>query len=137
MARGDRRQDRRHRPYPHPVSLQAVLIILAIVAFLVLPAPWGVLAIVAALMLEAAELLLWKRFLRRYRLRVGPELLIGSQATVVTELAPEGRVRVRGELWKARSSGPAGAGETVRIAAIDGLTLEVEPERQPVARGAR
>jgi membrane-bound serine protease (ClpP class) len=114
-----------------------VLIILAIVAFLVFPAPWGVLAIVAALTLEAAELLLWKRFLRRYRLRVGPELLIGSQATVVTELAPEGRVKVRGELWNARSSGPAGAGETVRIAAIDGLTLEVEPEPRRVAKGAR
>ena len=104
------------------------MLVAAIVAFLVLPSPWGLFAVAAALLLEFLELLFWKRFLRRYRLRMGPETLIGALATVVIECAPDGRVRVRGELWSARSSGPARAGETVRIAAIDGLTLEVEPE---------
>jgi membrane-bound serine protease (ClpP class) len=106
-----------------------VLLVIAIVAFLVLPSPWGLFALAAALVLEVLELVFWKRFLRRYRLRTGPELLIGSRATVVTECAPEGRVRVRGELWNARSSASAEPGDTVRIAAIDGLTLEVDPER--------
>jgi membrane-bound serine protease (ClpP class) len=105
-----------------------MLLIAAIVAFLLLPSPWGLFAVAAALLLEVLELLFWKRFLRRYRLRMGPEMLVGTLATVVTECDPDGRVRVRGELWNARSSGPARAGETVRIAAIDGLTLEVEPE---------
>jgi membrane-bound serine protease (ClpP class) len=107
----------------------SVLVVLAFLAFLVLPAPWGLIAIAAAITLEVLEFMLWKRFLRRYRLRVGPETLIGTSATVVTECAPDGRVRVRGELWNARSSRPAEAGKTVRIAAVDGLTLEVEPDR--------
>ena len=105
-----------------------MLVVVAIVAFIVLPSPLGLFVVAGALLLEVIELALWKRFLRRYRLRTGPETLVGTRATVVMECAPDGRVRVRGELWNARSSGPARAGDTVRIAAIDGLTLEVDPE---------
>ena len=105
-----------------------MLILIAILAFIFLPSPLGLFVVASALLLEVIELALWKRFLRRYRLRMGPETLVGTNATVVTECTPDGRVRVRGELWNARSSGPARRGETVRIAAIDGLTLEVEPE---------
>ena len=83
-----------------------------------------------ALALEVAELALWKRFLRRYQLRSGPETLVGELATVVASCDPDGRVRIRGELWNAHASGPAEVGESVRIAAIDGLTLRVEPDRQ-------
>lgn len=106
-----------------------MLLVLAVVALIVLPAPWGLVAVASALAFEVAELALWKRFLRRYRLRSGPETLIGQPATVVIACDPDGRVRLRGELWNARSRRPAGVGEVVRIAAIDGLTLEVEPDR--------
>ncbi|HMC07143.1 MAG TPA: NfeD family protein [Solirubrobacterales bacterium] len=105
-----------------------MLLVLAVVALIVLPSPWGLVAVAAALAFEVAELALWRRFLRRYRLRTGPETMVGELAMVVSACEPDGRVRVRGELWKARSSGPAAVGEAVRIAAIDGLTLEVEPE---------
>jgi membrane protein implicated in regulation of membrane protease activity len=44
---------------------------------------------------------------------------------------PRGPVRIRGELWKARCSLAAAVGERVRITAIDGLTLWVEPESEP------
>jgi hypothetical protein len=88
-----------------------VLIVLALAAIILLPEPWGLVALAAALALEALELVLWKRFLRRYRLRSGPETLIGAYATVVAECAPEGRVRIRGELWKARCSLAAAVGE--------------------------
>jgi membrane-bound serine protease (ClpP class) len=108
-----------------------VLILLALAAVILLPQPWGLVALAAALALEALELVLWKRFLRRYRLRSGPETLIGAYATVVAECAPEGRVRIRGELWRARCSLVAAVGERVRITAIDGLTLWVEPESEP------
>ena len=33
--------------------------------------------------------------------KVAPEIIIGNEGKVVTSLAPEGYVRVRGELWKA------------------------------------
>ena len=50
-------------------------------------------------------------------------------ATVVDDIDPVGRVRLDGEYWNARAEVSVPAGETVRIAAIDGLTLEVEAER--------
>jgi membrane-bound serine protease (ClpP class) len=106
-----------------------MLIIAGLVLLFVLPAPWGLVCVAGALSLEVLELLFWKRFLRRYRLQSGPETLIGAQAIVVTECAPDGRVRLRGELWKARSNGTAEVGERVRITAVEGLTLSVEPDR--------
>src|SRR3954467_4541703 len=103
-----------------------MLLIAALIALLVLGAPWGVVALAAALGLEVLEYLAWKRFLRRYRLRSGPETLVGRTATVVDDCDPLGRVRLGGEYWNARAAAPAREGETVRVTAIDGLTLEVE-----------
>jgi membrane-bound serine protease (ClpP class) len=105
-----------------------VLVILGLVALLLFGLPWGLVALIAGLLLEILEYVGWKRFLRRYRLRSGPETLIGATATVVEDCAPAGQVRVHGEIWNARSTEPVAAGETVRITALDGLTLSVEPE---------
>ncbi|HET7874353.1 MAG TPA: nodulation protein NfeD [Methylomirabilota bacterium] len=56
----------------------------------------------------------------------GPSSMVGQTAVVKTPLTPEGHVLVGGELWQAVSEdGPMGAGETVRVSAIDGLTLKV------------
>jgi membrane-bound ClpP family serine protease len=43
----------------------------------------------------------------------------------VTECRPRGQVRVRGELWEAVADHGADPGDTVRIEAIEGLTLIV------------
>ena len=105
-----------------------MLLLIAIVGLFLLPAPWGYVVAGGALAVEVFELLLWRRLLRRYRVRTGAEALIGSPAAVVAACDPEGQVRFRGELWKARSAVPVAAGEPVRITGIEGLTLEVEPE---------
>jgi membrane-bound serine protease (ClpP class) len=105
-----------------------LLLAATIAAIFWLPAPWGIVAIAAAAILEVAEFYFWVRFLRRYRITTGAEGLVGERAEVVEALAPTGRVRVRGELWAARSTRPAIAGRQVRITAVDGLTLEVEPD---------
>jgi membrane-bound serine protease (ClpP class) len=106
-----------------------MLLIGGLIALLVLGVPWGLVVVAGALCLEIGEYFAWKRFLRRYRLRSGPETLVGRTATVVDDIDPRGRVRLDGEYWNARAEVPVSAGETVRIAAIDGLTLEVELER--------
>ena len=103
-----------------------MLLIAALIALLVLGAPWGVVVLAAALGLEVLEYFAWRRFLRRYRLRSGPETLVGRTATVVDDCDPLGRVRLGGEYWNARAATPVREGETVRVTAIDGLTLEVE-----------
>ena len=113
-----------------------MLLVAGLIALILLGLPWGAVVLAAALVLEVAEYLGWKRFLRRYRLRSGPETLIGQTATVVDDPAPVGRVRLHGELWRARASVSVPEGEPVRILAIDGLTLEVAPEDRGPAPGS-
>ncbi|MGQ9477225.1 MAG: NfeD family protein [Candidatus Bipolaricaulia bacterium] len=58
----------------------------------------------------------------------GMESLIGEQGFVVDPLNPEGYVKVRGELWRARSEGlPIPAGTEIEVHATDGIRLLVGP----------
>jgi membrane-bound serine protease (ClpP class) len=57
----------------------------------------------------------------------GVQGMIGDNAEVVQSFTGVGRVRYRGELWTARSSGELHAGQTARIVKVEGLTLWVEP----------
>jgi membrane-bound serine protease (ClpP class) len=102
-------------------------------AFLLLPAPWGIAVVVAAACVEVFEVTLWRRLLR-YRVRTGAEALAGMNAEVVEDCDPQGRVRVRGELWNATCTTPVRAGERVVVRRVEGLRLEVEPvSRSPAA----
>jgi len=109
------------------------LLAMIALALLVLP-PWlGLLAVVTGIIVELAEVGFWIRFLRRYRVRTGSEGLVGSVAEVVETCDPEGRVRLRGEIWRARCppTTRATVGQLVQVTGVDGLTLEV---REPVDR---
>ena len=97
-------------------------------AFFVLPEPLGLVVVILGAGFEVAEILFWKRYLRRYRIATGAEALVGTRAEVIERCDPDGRVRVRGELWRARAERPAAVGETVVVRAVSGLTLEVGPE---------
>jgi membrane-bound serine protease (ClpP class) len=44
-------------------------------------------------------------------------------------LNPAGKVFVHGEFWDAVSSRPVEAGARVKITAVEGLVLKVEPEQ--------
>jgi membrane protein implicated in regulation of membrane protease activity len=61
--------------------------------------------------------------------RVGAAALIGAEAVADGDLAPRGWVHVRGESWQAESASGASvpAGTRVRVRAVRGLTLQVEP----------
>jgi membrane protein implicated in regulation of membrane protease activity len=55
-----------------------------------------------------------------------PETIVGSEGVVQQDLAPEGYVQVRGELWKASSTGGSiKKGDEVIITGIEGLKLTV------------
>jgi len=60
---------------------------------------------------------------------IGREWMIGEEGTARTAVDPEGTVVVRGAPWRARTNRatPIPAGAPVRVAAIEGLLLEVEP----------
>ena len=60
---------------------------------------------------------------------VGREWMIGAEGTAVTAIDPEGTVQVGDGQWHARTNRatPLHVGDALRVAAIDGVTLEVEP----------
>jgi len=72
--------------------------------------------------------------IRSLRLPVttGAQGLIGQVATVTVPLAPSGRVKLLGEDWAAKNVAapdePIEAGQQVRVVAVKGLTLHVEPD---------
>jgi membrane-bound serine protease (ClpP class) len=67
----------------------------------------------------------------------GVEGLIGEAGSTLTavDAGQSGHVRVHGEIWRATSATPLGAGRRVRVTAVDGLTLLVEPSDPPTPRG--
>jgi membrane-bound serine protease (ClpP class) len=64
---------------------------------------------------------------RRRPVVSGREALIGSRGTVIADFQGNGRVRVCGEVWLARSALALRAGQPIVVQNIDGLTLVVTP----------
>ena len=64
---------------------------------------------------------------RRNRVVTGREGMIGEIGVARTELIPSGKVFVHGELWNATARHDLPQGARVRVSAVDGLHLLVEP----------
>ena len=60
---------------------------------------------------------------------IGREWMIGELGTVIDDVDPDGVVEVGNGRWRARTNRatPVRRGDEIRVAAIDGITLEVEP----------
>lgn len=60
---------------------------------------------------------------------IGREWMIGEVGTAIDDVDPEGVVEVGNGRWRARTNRatPVSAGDPFRVAAIDGITLEIEP----------
>ena len=64
---------------------------------------------------------------RRNKVLTGAGGMVGEVGVTRTALEPEGQVLVRGEIWEAAASGNVPAGARVRVKAVAGLKLLVEP----------
>jgi membrane-bound serine protease (ClpP class) len=64
---------------------------------------------------------------RRNKVTTGPEALVGAVGVAQQALAPKGQILVHGEIWLAESPAPVAEGQPVRVRAVEGLTLLVEP----------
>ncbi|PYQ32591.1 MAG: serine protease [Acidobacteria bacterium] len=64
---------------------------------------------------------------RRVRVATGREGMIGEIGVARTQLGPEGKVFVHGELWNAVAPTSLPEGTRVRVSGVDGLHLRVEP----------
>ena len=132
-------QEFRRRTSDRPLLRYALLQIPDILAVaLVLAALhrwWGLDAGIAWLLFglwiakDALMYPLVRRALIGGRERVGAAALVGCEGVAEEPLAPRGRVRIRGESWQANCAAGAGiaAGTRVRVLAVHGLELQVEP----------
>ena len=64
---------------------------------------------------------------RRNKVVTGSQGIVGELGVACTDLAPDGKVFVHGELWNAHSAKPVHSGAQVRVVALRQLELEVEP----------
>src|SRR5437879_3232867 len=93
--------------------------------------PWWVLAIVivgtALFMLGAMTAVIRSRFSTP---TIGREGIVGEEGRAEIDVAPDGVVVIQGARWRARTNRatPIDAGDPVRVVAVEGLVLEVEPE---------
>ena len=108
-----------------------LLVVAILLAVFVLPPGWGALLVIGVLVWEFAEKAFWVRLIRRYPVSVGAEALIGLPVTAATVCRPEGRVRLRGESWKARCASGAQPGDTLVVEGVERITLIVgRPDSQ-------
>lgn len=70
---------------------------------------------------------------RRNKVMTGSQGLIGELGVAQTGLAPEGKVFVHGEIWNARAASEVAVGTPIRVKAVHGFELEVEPA-EPVQK---
>ncbi len=62
--------------------------------------------------------------------------LVGEEAIVIVPVVPntlKGKIRVRSEIWSARSDRPIAAGTRVRVTHGEGVSVSVEPVEPPRA----
>jgi membrane-bound serine protease (ClpP class) len=95
----------------------SVILAAAVVAF--------ALAVIAAYMLyKGLEANLSK-------VKTGKEALIGAKGVAVTDLDPNGEIRVLGEFWQALTKQtPIAAGQTVQVVDMEGMFLVVQPTEE-------
>ena len=65
---------------------------------------------------------------RRRPVVSGREEMIGAAGEALEDLDAEGWARVHGERWRVHSARPLRAGERLRVIAVHGLVLEVQPD---------
>ncbi|MGA7859859.1 MAG: nodulation protein NfeD [Terracidiphilus sp.] len=72
---------------------------------------------------------------RRRKARLGADAMVGSTASAMEPLNPEGHVLVEGEIWRAVASQPVAAGTRLRVVGHEQFLLHVEPAEPSQARG--
>ncbi|MDX1503923.1 MAG: nodulation protein NfeD [Thermoanaerobaculia bacterium] len=104
---------------PDPAIRVSVDVILIVVVF--------TLVVVSFLMIMVLKA-------HRSQVKTGAEGLLNRLAVAKSEIDPEGKIFLHGELWHAVAERPIAAGQRVRVVAVeDGMTLRVQPEGEPPA----
>lgn len=103
----------------------------------------GAALITLAILSAASFLYISRKVIRSTRhlpKRAGVEEMVGGEAEARSTINPTGQAFMRGTLWSARLAdgvSPARIGDTVKVEAVDGLTLVVRPVADPVQQSER
>ncbi len=100
------------------------LIVGTTLAFMFLEWPWRGVVVLGLAFVEGVEIWLWLK-LRKVPAATGAEAMVGAHGRAVTDCVPEGQVRVKGQLWRARCPAGVRAGGHITVSAVRGLELEV------------
>jgi len=65
---------------------------------------------------------------RRKAVVTGAQQMLSERAIALDDFDRSGLVRIHGEIWSAQTRSPVKAGQTLRVTAMNGLVLDVEPE---------
>lgn len=89
--------------------------------------PWVAIAVSAAFGGITVFLVRLAVRARRRKARLGADALVGSAASAMEALAPEGHVLVEGEIWRAVATEPVEAGTRLKVVGHEQYLLRVEP----------
>jgi membrane-bound ClpP family serine protease len=93
---------------------------------------WAIVVIGLALAVQSGFSYVTAARLLKLKPVTGPQTMIGKRCVTTTALNPDGYVRIDGELWRAVSAGgTVGAGMTVLVVAVDGMSLTVRVQPCP------
>jgi len=93
--------------------------------------PWLAIAVSAAFGLITVFLVRLALRARRMKHRLGADALVGSRASAMEPLNPEGHVLVEGEIWLAVASDPVEKGTPLRVVGHEQYLLRVERADAP------
>lgn len=121
----------------HGVLAVGGILALVIGALILIESPWPearihlstALAVAVPLAVITVLLLRLAIAAQRSKAVTGMEGMVGAAGRAQTDIDPEGKVLVHGELWSARARDKIPANSRVQVRAMDGLTLLVEVKR--------
>jgi membrane-bound serine protease (ClpP class) len=87
--------------------------------------PWTLLPVIVVFALFTLAMVRLVLQAQRRLARTGREGLLAQRGLALSELAPEGWVRVQGERWRARARERLASGDPVVVESVDGLVLQV------------
>ncbi len=113
-----------------------LFVIGSLLAIALLDSPERYLVIGVLALVEIFETLLWLRW-RKVRAKTGQEGIVGTHGRALTDCRPEGQVKIKGQIWKARCPGGVGAEEEIVVTGSHGLTLDVAKIPTSAAAGEK
>ena len=96
----------------------------AVLAYFYLEGTLRIVVVGLLLLSDVVEIAIWLRW-RKRRTSTGSEGMIGRTGVAISDVAPEGKVRVMGQIWNATSADPLAAGDEIQVTATEGLRLHV------------